>query len=420
MARTRYWYPLLLTLGALGCARDRSPPQKVEARPQQVPPLQVALTPIEQLGRNIFFDTNLSEPPGQSCAVCHGEETGWTGPDEELNKTGSVYEGAVPGRFGNRKAPSIAYLARTPVLNMDSSKRPDFTGGLFWDGRATGERLGPLVEQAQGPFLNPVEQNLPSPEAVVNRVCVSSYAELFKQVFGDVCGDPARAYDDIGRAIAAWESSAEVNPFSSKYDAYLAKKVDLTDQEKRGLQLFKGKARCDACHPSTPGPQGEPPLFTDFTYDNLGVPRNPDNPWYGQTEFNPAGAAWDDPGLGGFLRERPEYRSMARANLGKFRVPSLRNADKRPRPDFVKSYGHNGYFKSLQDVVHFYNTRDTLPLCAGGPQEVPGRDCWPEPEVGLNLNVAEMGDLGLTEEEEAAIVAFLQTLTDGFTPPPAP
>jgi len=90
-----------------------------------------------------------------------------------------------------------------------------------------------------------------------------------------------------------------VNPFSSKYDAYLARKVDLTEQEQRGLRLFQGKAHCDACHPSTPGPQGEPPLFTDFSYDNLGVPRNPVNPWYGQTDFNPAGAAWEDPGLGG-------------------------------------------------------------------------------------------------------------------------
>ena len=117
-----------------------------------------------------------------------------------------------------------------------------------------------------------MEQNNPNPKAVVDKVCASSYADLFKQVFGDVCGDPARAYDDMGRAIAAWESSAEVNPFSSKYDAYLERKVDLTEQEQRGLRLFQGKAHCDACHPSTPGPQGEPPLFTDFTYDNLGVP----------------------------------------------------------------------------------------------------------------------------------------------------
>lgn len=419
MVHRRTWSPLLLTLGALGCGSSSSIPPTPEASTPPVLPAQAALTPIEQLGKDIFFDTNLSEPPGQSCAVCHAEEVGWTGPREDLNKRGAVYEGAVPGRFGNRKAPSIAYLARAPVLSRSSeAARPDFTGGLFWDGRATGERLGPLAEQAQGPFLNPVEQNNPNPEAVVAKVCAASYADLFKQVFGDVCGNPTQAYDDIARAIAAWESSTEVNPFSSKYDAWLAKQVDLTEQEQLGLQLFQGKARCETCHPSKVGPRGEPPLFTDFSYDNLGVPRNPDNPWYGQTEFNPAGAAWDDPGLGGFLLTRTDYRSDARANLGKFRVLTLRNLDKRPRADFVKAYGHNGYFKSIKEVVHFYNTRDTLPLCGALPQEVPGRDCWPAPEVGLNLNTGALGNLGLTEEEENALVAFLQTLTDGFQASP--
>lgn len=417
MAPRPHWFILPLVVGAVGCSQSKS---SGPAEPPPSPPVsdsQVPAADLAQLGKSIFFDTNLSEPPGQSCAVCHAAETGWTGPSEDINRGGGVYEGAVKGRFGARKPPSIAYLGTAPVLHQDKPSQPDFVGGAFWDGRATGERLGsPLAEQAQGPFLNPLEQNNPDAATVVAKVCAAAYADQFKQAFGDVCGDTQKAYDDIAQAIAAFEASSEVSAFSSKYDAYLAKRVDLTAQEKHGLQLFEGKARCSACHPSQPGPKGEPPLFADFTYDNLGTPRNPDNPFYGETSANPLGAAWVDPGLGGFLRGRADWKGFARANLGRFRVPTLRNVDKRPRPDFVKAYGHNGVFKSLKEVVHFYNTRDTLALCTPGSQEVSGRDCWPEPEQGLNVNTQELGDLGMSDEEEDALVAFLQTLSDGFQP----
>jgi cytochrome c peroxidase len=109
------------------------------------------------LGKHLFFDTNLSDPPGQSCAVCHAPGVGWTGPDQAINAAGAVYEGAVPGRFGNRKPPASAYAGDSPILYYDGTK---WVGGMFWDGRATGWTLGdPLAEQAQGPFLNPLEQN---------------------------------------------------------------------------------------------------------------------------------------------------------------------------------------------------------------------------------------------------------------------
>lgn len=391
-----------------------------ESKPEVVAPQKV-LQGEEYLGRLLFFDTRLSEPPGQSCAACHLAETGWTGPDQHINETGAVYEGAVPGRFGNRKPNSNAYATTAPILHLVDAQQGDFQGGNFWDGRATGEELGnPAADQAQGPFLNPVEQNNPSEAVVVGKVCRGPYGVLFRIVYGWSICDPRqveRAYDSIALAIAAYEDSPEVNAFSSKYDAYLARRATLTEQEMQGLELFEGRARCAQCHPSQPGPGGEPPLFTDYTYDNLGVPRNPLNPWYEELEFNPLGRAWTDYGLGAFLLTRPEWRQYARVNLGKQKVPTLRNVDKRPYPGFVKAYMHNGYFKSLESVVHFYNTRDVLPVCLAEVPEVPGVpgvDCWPPPEVGLNVNTEELGNLGLTPEEEGALVAFMRTLSDGY------
>jgi cytochrome c peroxidase len=134
-------------------------------------------------------------------------------------------------------------------------------------------------------------------------------------------------------------------------------------------------------------------------------------------DYNPDGAAWIDPGLGGFLAGVPRFAHLAEANLGLHKVPTLRNVDKRPRPDFVKAFGHNGVFKSLKEIVHFYNTRDVLPACETTADARPGGNCWAKPEVAANLNTEELGNLKLSEAEEWAIVAFLQTLNDGWTPP---
>jgi cytochrome c peroxidase len=351
------------------------------------------LTPQEQLGKSLFFDKSLSDPPGQACAACHAPDVGYTGPSQIINKTGAVYEGAVAGRFGNRKPPSAAYGGSSPVF----PHQPDFVGGMFWDGRATGWTLGdPLAEQAQGPFLNPLEQNNASAQVVIDKVLKSPYKNLFK----NICTDPAQYYECVGRSIAAYERSAEVSAFTSKYDYALQGKVQLTEQEAQGLALFNGKANCAACHPSE-DPAGKP-LFTDFTYDNLGVPRNPLNPFYYEPEWNPAGLLWVDNGLGGFLASQPELAQYAAANDGKMKVPTLRNVDKRPSPKFVKAYSHNGYFKSLEEIVHFYNTRDV----AGAG--------WAPPEVPATVNRTELGNLGLSHAEEQAIVAFLKTLTDGY------
>jgi cytochrome c peroxidase len=366
------------------------------------------LSPLEQLGKNLFFDENLSTPPGMSCATCHAPETGFTGPDSEINATTAVYPGIIAQRFGNRKPPSAAYAGESPVLFFHEEDGL-WLGGMFWDGRATGWMLGdPLAEQAQGPFLNPLEQNTPNPRLVCVKVQQSDYAALFEAVWGpgtlDCVKDVEGTYERIARSISAYEKSAEVNPFSSKYDAFLAGEVALTEQEAEGLELFEGKAKCSACHLSAPGPDGQPPLFTDFSYDNLGVPKNPNNPFYDMPrKWNPDGADWVDYGLGGFLMSLGFLADDYAPELGKVKVPTLRNVDKRPDEDFVKAYMHNGFFTSLEDVVHFYNTRDV--------------EEWPDPEVAMNVNTDELGNLGLTPDEEAAIVAFMKTLSDGYIVP---
>jgi cytochrome c peroxidase len=374
------------------------------------------LTPIEQLGKSIFFDQNLSANANQACAACHGPAAGWTGPTETINEHGSVYEGSIPGRFGNRKPPSAAYAAASPILYLEKSGREYlWVGGNFWDGRATGEKLGnPAADQAQGPFLNPLEQALDTPADVVGLVCTASYAPLFEEVWGSAICDPVNtnaAYDDIALSIAAYEASPEVSAFTSKFDYSKRGQAKLTKEERLGWALFNGKAKCTGCHTAN----GQKPLFTDFTYDNLGIPKNPENPFYGEP-VNPLGPDWVDLGLGGFLDTY--YPDLALENYGKQKVPTLRNVDLRPYPGFVKAYGHNGYFKSLDGIVHFYNTRDVLPTCPGDYTEAQALEanCWPPPEVAENVNRDELGDLGLSPEEEADIVAFLKTLSDGFEP----
>jgi cytochrome c peroxidase len=395
------------------------------------------LTPNEQLGKSIFFDENLSINQNQSCALCHGIEVGFTGPLSDINAGGAVYEGSILGRFGDRKPPSAAYATLSPIFHSD--KHGLFVGGNFWDGRATGEKLGnPAADQAQGPFLNPVEQALPDSACVVYRVCnpvnVADYPVFFEDVWGSgacdiewpadietVCAtegatvalsDADRvksdmAYDAIALSIAAYEASPEVNAFTSKFDYTKNGKTKLTKLEQQGFALFKGKGKCRLCHIS----RDRQPFFTDFTFDNLGIPQNPENP---------AGIAPDfvDPGLGGFLMNAGYPEDVYLVEWGKHKVPTLRNVDLRPDEGFVKAYGHNGYFKTLEGIVHFYNTRDVKPVCPGPYTEAEAlaAGCWPQPEVPENVNTDELGDLGLTPEEEAAIGAFLKTLSDGFVP----
>ncbi len=363
------------------------------------------LTPRQQLGKALFFDARLSHPDGQSCASCHAPETGFTDPDKSL----PVSKGVFPDRFGNRNSPSAAYMAFSPEFHYDP-KEELYVGGQFWDGRAA-----TLAEQAKQPFLNKVEMANPDNAMVIKDVRSADYADLFKQVYGaDSLNDVEQAFDHVADAIAAFESTQLFNAFTSKFDYYLAGKAKLTRQELRGLKLYEAedKGNCAACHPLWPDEeQGTPALFTDFTYDNLGVPRTPNNPFYSlPAEFNPDGARFVDIGLAA----NPQVKADGRAEQekGKVKVPTLRNIE------LTAPYMHNGYFADLRNVVDFYNTRDSKPACPDPltPEaEAIKQGCWPAAEITENINKEELGNLKLTEQEVDDIVAFMRTLTDGYS-----
>jgi cytochrome c peroxidase len=349
-----------------------------------------SLTPEEELslsrkvGRALFMDDRLSEPAGQSCATCHDPARAFTDPRSTLFPTSP---GADVRHFGVRSAPSVSYAAFSPAFQYVADD-DTYQGGQFWDGRAD-----TLEAQAKAPFLNPLEMANPDAAAVVAKVRAADYAPLFRRRFGDaVFDDVDRAYGAIATAIADFERGPEVSPFSSKYDAFLRGEAELTEAEARGLALFNDprKGNCAACHPSEPSPDGTPPLFTDFTYDNLGIPRNPENPFYAlPPDLNPDGAGYVDLGLGGPLKDP--------AQNGRFKVSTLRNVA------VTAPYGHNGYFGDLRSVVDFYDTRDVK--------------AWPRPEVEETVNHDELGDLGLTDPEVNDLVTFLGVLTDGYSRP---
>jgi cytochrome c peroxidase len=409
---------------------------------------QTELTPLEQLGSNLYFDTNLSEPDGQACASCHEPAFGFVDPDRGM----PVSEGVIPGLFGGRNSPASAYAMYAPNFHFDEEEGL-WIGGQFWDGRATGDVLGdPLADQALGPFLNPVEMANPDKATVIRDVAASDYAELFEQVWGPGSLDTVEmAYDQVALSIAAFERTALFGQFSSKYDYYLqaclaaggshddcakgigkvatkvGKKV-FTKEEWEGFQLFmnennnndgilqKGEgAMCVLCHVADwvdPADYGDlavvvpewtktyfppngmiPPQFTDFTYDNLGVPKS-DHPLLVD---NPV-----DLGLGPIVIDP--------AQNGKFKVMTLRNIG------LTAPYAHNGLFERLKDITHFYNTRDALAACDVVNNPKPGKNCWPAAEVPATINVDELGNLGLTDKQEDLLVEFMKTLSDGWAP----
>ena len=332
----------------------------------------------ERLGKLLFFEKNLSTPPGQACSTCHSPEIAFADPESDL----PVSKGARPGLYGSRNDMTITYVAFVPPLHHNKEEGI-WVGGLFWDGRANS-----LAEQAQGPLLNPLEMANPDTLTIAKKLRALSYAALFTEAYGlDALSNPDTAFTNMADAIEAYEKTSEVSPFSSKYDSWLRGETELSMQELRGLKLFEAedKGNCAACHPSRPAEDDSPPLFTDFTYDNLGTPRNPENPFYSlPSELNPDGFAFVDLGLGKTVNDP--------AQNGKFRVPTLRNVAITP------PYMHNGVFKTLFNVMAFYNTRDVAE--------------WPAPEVSANVNMEELGDLGLTNQELEDLVAFLRTLTD--------
>src|SRR6266849_6662228 len=335
---------------------------------------------ITLLGKLIFYDKQLSVMRNESCSFCHMPETGFSGPVSALNQTTVAYPGSLRARFSVRKPQSHTYASFSPVLHYNP-QQGDFVGGQFWDMRATGLRLNSaLAEQAQSPPLDPTEIGLIDPACMVYRMSLQPYRSMVERLWGaqafavhwpanakEVCDRPGPApdadalplhlgaiergiaqttFDRIGEAIAAFETSPEVTPFSAKYDYVMAGNAEFTPEEKAGYELFRSKAaHCNECHRD--GGPGEEPLFTDFTASNLGLPANPDLPFYKESTpdkfgytANPEGIKYLDPGVGGFLsgplNPDREWAAMAKSFLGKYKTPTLRNVDKRPNSGFVK------------------------------------------------------------------------------------
>ncbi|HYR24929.1 MAG TPA: cytochrome c peroxidase, partial [Aquabacterium sp.] len=222
-----------------------------------------SLSALAAVGEQIFHDPSLSKHHNQACASCHVAEVGHAGP----LSSGAVETGSDGHSLGSRVAPSLRYLAYNRAFRFDAGTP---TGGFFWDGRAA-----TLAEQAKGPLLNPAEMANDSVDAVISQLAQSSYAPAFKALFGDdIFTRPTAAFEGVARALQAYQQEdADFAPFSSKYDAFLRGQAQLSAQELRGLLAFNSssKGNCAACHPSGMGATGGLPLFTDFSYDVLGV-----------------------------------------------------------------------------------------------------------------------------------------------------
>jgi len=364
-------------------------------------PVQSTLSAAARLGEKIFADPSLSASGRIACATCH----------DPAHALASAIDAPVPiGGValdvpGFRNAPSLRYTGQTPTFSFDADGAP--VGGFDRDGRAP-----TLAEQARRPFLAEHEMANPSVADVVAKLSIATYAGEFERVFGaDVFDQPEVAFDRALFALQRYETEdPDFAPFDSKYDYFLAGRARLSEAEMRGLALFNDpqKGNCAACHPSGRA-DGAAPLFTDFSYDNLGVPRNAAIP------------ANDDPtyfdlGLCGPFRDD---LATARDLCGAFKVPTLRNVA------VTAPYFHNGRFATLTEALGFYVRRDTnpdewYPLDANG--QVHKFDDLP-PQYVANVNTTEvpydrhLGDQpALSPTEIDDVVAFLQTLTDGYQP----
>ena len=444
---------------------------------------------VETLGQLEIYDPNLSVNKNLACSYCHDPAAGYANGASILSVfTGGSNPGSVPitvhgaypnNRIAKRNPQSYAYASYFPPLHFNQSQA-DFYGGNFWDGRATGYKLqNAAANQAQGPPLDTQEMANPDSACVVWKLSQSAYKSFFETVWGvgsleiawpsnvaTICSTPAGAaslggnptplqlsptdrtlankdFDEFAQAIAAYESSDSVSPFTSKFDYFLAGKATLTTQEMNGYELFRGKGSCNTCHldgrsstqkggSDTGQAASLQPLFSDTTYNNIGLPKNVNLPWYSEDTpdqwgftANPLGFGFTDEGMGLFLDgyygappdldwgvQLPQFE-------GKFQTSTVRDAAMVPYPGFVKAYMHNGYLTSLKEVVHFYNTRDVYPFsvlsgnCPKGTVEKV--TCWPMPEDPNNENTT-IGKLGLSDAEENDIVAFLKTLVDGYKP----
>jgi cytochrome c peroxidase len=447
------------------------------------------LTALELLGKNVFFDKQLSTPRGkQSCASCHEPAVGFVLPLSNVNATTVGAPGAQPGQVGTRKAQTNAYASFSPVFQEDPAILPrGLKGGNFWDGRAEGcgaltndldchlgtgrvsetitpddtgglylEFLGPTADQALNPTDRPgVEQNTRE-KTVCQMVKTAKYKDLYEEAWGEPIdcnqqGDlPAYhiSFKRVAVSVAAWQASDDVNSFTSPRDACIRRQPDpfngIVDADgvfpcdnleevegdpNLGHDIFYGRndtgrnrpsvgpipgflnAGCAICHngvpegdPADPAGNGPRQLYADHGFHCIGTPFNSDIP---TTEFG------DDDGLAGHTEDPGDQ--------GCFKTPTLRNAAKNER-GITKAFFHNGYLKSLEQVVHFYNTSQAKQDCAdlglvdATAQEAIANDCWPSGEFAPQVPPFIVGNLGLTPDEEEALVAYIEALADVHTP----
>jgi len=363
---------------------------------------------MTELGRRLFFDRELSASRKMSCATCHDPRHAYGPPNARSTQPG----GADMRSSGIRAVPSLRYLANVPPFAehhfdeaVDESVDQGPTGGHTWDGRADTTH-----DQARAPLTSPFEMANDSVEAVASKVAERPYAGEFREAFGDdVFADPSRASVAVLLSLEVFQQSPkDFSPFSSRYDAWLRHKADLTAAEQRGLALFGDpkKGNCASCHPHQIR-QGAFPIFTDFGFNALGVPRNLAIPANRDVRFH-------DLGLCGPMRTD---LATHKDYCGLFRVPPLRNVATR------RVFFHNGVFHDLRQVVEFYAQRDTRPArwYTSGGHVVPFDDLPLDDRDNVNREPPFGGKRGgaaaLTSAEIDDLVAFLKTLTDADARP---
>ena len=403
-----------------------------------VRPRTAPLSAMAQLGQKIFYDASLSSSGALSCASCHSPDHHYGPPND-----GPVMLGGPDlSRQGARAVPSLTYLERTPNFSIGPEQTDDDNlvpltqmaavgqqsmrakktatgtvasaanivpqGGLFWDGRAD-----TLQSQALFPLLDPNEMDGGSIDKVADKLRHGPYAERFSGLFGEgVFSNSQLLVSEAMFAVARYQfEDVSFHPYTSKFDYWLEGKAGLSESEMRGLQLFNDpdKANCGGCHLSGPTRDSLPPLFTDHQYEALGAPRNA------------ALAENRDPAFFDLGTCGPQRKDIADQTqyCGMFVTPTLRNAATR------HAFFHNGVFGNLQQVMDFYNFRDTNPdkiyphAADGGAQKY---DDLPT-KYQANVDVSDPpfdrhpGETpAMTAQDEADIIAFLNTLTDGYQP----
>jgi cytochrome c peroxidase len=418
------------------------------AEPQGLPgenphPIHLVRRPVAPfsamalLGRQIFYDPNLSSSGKLSCASCHSPDNAYGPPNDGPVMLG----GSTLTRQGARAVPSLTYLDLQPGFSIgpddpaaenvnlaelaavaQTSTRAQKTatqtsqsaanmvpqGGLFWDGRADTLQIQAII-----PLLDPREMDGGSIEKVAEKLRHAPYADSFRVLFGEnIFQNPEMLVSEAMFAVARYQiEEPSFHPYTSKFDYWLEGQARLTDSEMRGYRLFNDpeKANCGGCHISQPSLDGLPPLFTDHQYEALGAPRN-------AALADNKDIKYFDLGVCGPIRTNLADQTQY---CGMFLTPTLRNTARR------HAFFHNGVFQTLQQVLDFYNFRDTNPekiYPRAADRTVQKFNDVPV-QYQANVDVSDppfnrhLGETpAMTAQDEADIFAFLKTLNDGYKP----